>query len=81
MKRAKGLVAAMPPITVDAECAAALLGISRSKFYELDSSGQVPRRIRIGGTKRALWSVAELRRWIDADAPAREQWEDLKRRK
>ena len=44
------------------------LGISRSAFYGLLSSGRIPEPIRLG--RRTLWSVAELRRWIQAGARA-----------
>jgi len=59
--------------------AATLLGISRSAFYSLLSSGRIgPVGIRFGRSVR--WSLDELRAWLSAkDAvtgllPTREQW-------
>jgi predicted DNA-binding transcriptional regulator AlpA len=53
------------------------LGISRSSFYALHSSGQVgPLPVRLGG--RVLWRQAELADWVSANCPPRSQWLGLK---
>ncbi len=61
------------PILVNAENAASLLGISRSFFYSLHSSGELgplPVRLR----EKSLWRRAELQSWADAGCPPRETW-------
>ena len=42
----------------------------------LDSSGRLPKPIKLG--KRTLWSVAELQKWLAAGAPKRDAWEQMK---
>ncbi len=64
------------PLLVPASEAAAMLSVSRTKFYELHSAGRVPMPIRFD--KRVLWRVEELRLWVQAGCPARIQWEKQK---
>lgn len=66
----------LPPLLVGAAEAARLVGLSRSSWCKHDSSGRVPRALRIGARK--LWSVDELRDWIAAGAPGRSRWEELR---
>jgi excisionase family DNA binding protein len=55
---------------------AALLGISRSAFYSLLSSGRIgPLPVRLG--RRTLWRAEELRAWTQAGCPARDRWLQL----
>ena len=54
--------------------AARLIGVSARTFRRLDSTGQVPQALRVGGSKR--WSVAELRGWIEAGCPDRARWRE-----
>ena len=62
------------PALCDAEGAAAMLGISVSMFHRLKSGGRIgPRKISFGA-KCSRYSVAELREWARAGAPARSQW-------
>jgi excisionase family DNA binding protein len=52
---------------------AALLGISRSHFYGLISSG----RFGVVGYKlghSVRYSKAELQRWVEAGCPSRDRW-------
>jgi len=61
------------PLLVGAAEAAELLGIGRSLFYELNSTGQLgPKCIRFG--RRRLWKFAELKSWVEANCPSRERW-------
>jgi predicted DNA-binding transcriptional regulator AlpA len=53
--------------------AAAFLGVSRSEFYRMDATGQVPSPVRFGKLKR--WSRLELREWVAKRCPARDKWE------
>jgi len=65
------------PLLLDAGEVARLLGISRSNFYSLLSSGQIgPEPIHLG--KRTLWKRAELEAWVRADCPTRDKWLVLK---
>lgn len=67
------LLIAAAPILVNAEAAASLLGISRSFFYSLHSSGELgPMPIRL--REKPLWRSAELQAWADAGCPPREVW-------
>lgn len=53
-----------------------LLGISRSAFYSLLSSGRIgPMPIRFGRAVR--WDRRELERWIAAKCPCRDRWLQL----
>jgi predicted DNA-binding transcriptional regulator AlpA len=58
--------------------AAGQLGISRAQFWKLHASGRLPLPIRLG-TKKPMWIVSELRDWLAAGAPPRDQWERIKR--
>ena len=45
-------------IAVDARRAAAMLGLSKSSFHRLVSSGTIPQGFKLGGKR--LWSVSRL---------------------
>jgi len=60
-------------LLLDAAGAAAVLGLSRSAFYQLDVSGLVPGPVRLGTIRR--WSRDELRRWVEEGCPPRTKWE------
>ena len=66
---------ALQPLTVSAAEAAALLGVSRSTWYDWHDAGRTPRGLKIGG--RRLWDYAELQRWVSAGAPPRERWNQM----
>lgn len=56
---------------------AALLGISRSAFYSLLSSGRIgPMQVRLGRSVR--WRVDELQAWVTAGCPSRDRWQLIK---
>lgn len=65
-------VDAHEPLLVDANDAAAMLGVSRSKLYKMKSSGQLPLPVRFAGGVR--WRVDELRAWVDSGCPSCERW-------
>ncbi|MEW6250881.1 MAG: AlpA family phage regulatory protein [Planctomycetota bacterium] len=66
------------PIAVDAARAAELCGICRAQVFVLLSRGQFPPPVRLG--KRApRWIVAELRAWLEADAPPIDEWKAARR--
>ena len=63
----------MDSLLLSAENAAKLLGIGRSHFYGLHSSGRLgPLPIKLGG--RTLWNRKELEAWVESKCPSREQW-------
>lgn len=49
------------------------LGIGKSLFFNLLSSGQIgPKKITLG--RRVLWNPREFEQWADCSCPGREQW-------
>jgi len=58
---------------------ARLLNCGESVIRERDKKGLLPLPIRIGGTIQ--WRRQELLQWLEADCPARQKWEALKRGK
>lgn len=66
------------PLLLTASETARLLGVSRSKFWELASRGRIPLPIRFS-PRCPRWPRDELERWIRAGCPNRSIWE-LQRR-
>lgn len=63
----------MDTLLLSADAAATLLGVGRSHFYGLHSSGRLgPMPIRLG--RRTLWSRQELEEWVKCGCPGRQQW-------
>jgi len=63
-------------LLLSADEAASTLGISRSALYGLHSSGRVPSPVKLG--RRTLWAAGELREWVAAGCPSRQQWQFIK---
>ena len=60
-------------LLLSAEEAAELIGVGRTHFYALHSSGRLgPMPVQLG--RRTLWNRKELESWVAAGCPAREQW-------
>ena len=56
------------PLLVSHNEAARLLGIGRTTFYQLCSSGRIgPMALKFG--RRSLFRLDELREWVAADCP------------
>ena len=73
----ESLIVSMEPILVSAEDAARLLGMGKTLFYELNSSGQLgPMAVKFN--TKTLWSRKELQKWVDAGCPSRVKWEKIK---
>ena len=54
-----------------------LLGVGKSLFYSMHSTGAFgPLPIRLG--RRTLWRRQELEEWVAAGAPPRDQWLQIK---
>lgn len=64
-------------LLINASDAAKILGVGRSLFYEMNSSGRLGPTSVVLGSKN-LWSVDELREWVRAGCPARETWQGIK---
>jgi excisionase family DNA binding protein len=65
------------PLLLSSEKAAKLLGISRTHFYGLSSSGTLGLLpVRLGG--RTLWRREELEQWVYAGCPSRERWQVMR---
>ena len=60
-------------LALPAAAVAKLLNISERHLWALHSSGRIPRPIRLGRACR--WSADELRAWLAAGAPGRDEWE------
>ena len=56
--------------------AAALCGRSLRTFRTWDAAGRIPQPVRIG--RSTLWRAEELRAWVAAGCPRRQEWEDLR---
>ena len=64
----------MDKLLLKSEDTAGVLGISRTHLYLLNSTGELgPRPIKLG--KCSVWSYPELRDWVTAGCPRREEWE------
>lgn len=59
-------------ILIDAKAAAVLCGVGRTTWLTLASAGKTPAPVRLG--RRVLWRRDELKSWIAAGCPARQQW-------
>ena len=62
-------------LALTAEEIAGLLGISRAHLWRLNSSGRLPRPIRLGRAVR--WNRTTIEAWLAAGAPPRDRWEDM----
>ena len=61
------------PLLIGAQDAAELLGMGRTCFYAMESSGRIgPLPIRFG--RKVLWRRGELERWVESGCPPRARW-------
>jgi predicted DNA-binding transcriptional regulator AlpA len=66
--------AAVGPLLLSADQAAALCGVSPATWYRMGSAGRCPSPVRLSrGCVR--WRAEELRDWIAAGCPSRREWE------
>jgi prophage regulatory protein len=61
------------PFVVDARRLARLLCAGLRTVRCWDTAGKLPAPLRIGG--RVVWRVDEIRDWLAAGAPNRDEWE------
>lgn len=64
-------------LLVDAKEAAAMCSVSPATLWRWDSSGAMPKPVRLGGTTR--WCVVDLERWVRWGCPRREIFEGFVR--
>ena len=62
---------------LDVNGVALVLSISKRHVAALNSSGKIPRPIKLG--RRTVWVADELRAWLAAGAPERSRWESLRK--
>jgi len=63
----------MEPLLIPASAASKLLGMGRTCFYAMESSGRIgPSPLRFG--RKVLWSRAEIERWVECGCPPRDRW-------
>lgn len=62
----------LSPLVADAARLARLLCCGVRTVRTWDAAGKLPAPLRIGG--RVVWSVAEIRAWLAAGAPSRDEW-------
>jgi predicted DNA-binding transcriptional regulator AlpA len=58
---------------VPARQAAAMCSKSLRTWRTWDAAGRIPRPVRIG--RSTLWRIQELRDWVAAGCPRRDEWE------
>lgn len=64
-----------PSLTTTAGGVARLLQISTRQVWRLHSLGQLPKPVRLGACVR--WRVQEIRDFVDAGCPSRQEWEAM----
>lgn len=63
----------LPALLVDAAGVGAMLSLSRTKIYQMDSSGELgPVALKFGGRRR--WRVDEISEWARRNCPCRREW-------
>lgn len=65
------------PVLITAKDAANICGVSLSTWNRMNSSGLVPKPVRLLGTVR--WQRDEITAWIAAGCPGRDKWETIKK--
>lgn len=61
------------PLLIDSRAVSKLLGRSVASIRRDDEAGRIPRPIAIGRSTR--WVLKEIRNWVRAGCPPRDQWE------
>jgi predicted DNA-binding transcriptional regulator AlpA len=67
----------VPPAAVDAAGAGRFCGVSRSQWWKLHSAGKVPLPVYLG-SKAPRWLLDELRAWLEAGCPTRQEWQRMR---
>ncbi len=64
------------PLAVSARELAGMLGISLRQVWRLNSTGKLPKPIRLGGSVK--WRRDEIVAWLGQNCPDRAEWEAIK---
>jgi predicted DNA-binding transcriptional regulator AlpA len=70
-------IVAEQPMVLSAMRLSQRLGVSLRHIRRMDSAGKLPRPVRLG--KVVLWKVDEINAWLNAGAPDRKTWEQMKK--
>jgi len=65
------------PLLYDRDQLCEMLNTSRATLDRSQSAGKLPRPLRLGGQRR--WRAEEVREWIRAGMPSRDEWERRQR--
>ena len=76
LRAIRAAVESGPAEGLDAGSAAALCGVSRSKWHELVSRGLAPEPAQLGDLRCPRWPRAEVAAWLRAGAPSRSKWNE-----
>lgn len=68
----------LEPLAVSINDACLLLGIGRTLFYQMASDGRLGVLPLSFGGRKKLYSVEELKNYVKAGCPNREQWQQIK---
>ncbi|MFC1765587.1 helix-turn-helix transcriptional regulator [Planctomycetota bacterium] len=63
-------------LAISARQLAEMMGVSVRQIWRLNSSGKLPKPIRLGGSVR--WNREEILNWFEAQCPDLETWEAVK---
>ncbi len=64
------------PLAVSAKELANLLGVSLRQVWRLNSTGRLPRPVRLGGSVR--WRRDEIVAFVEAGCPDRQTWDAMR---
>jgi len=64
------------PLAIPAKEVARLLGVSLRQVWRLNAMAKLPKPLRLNGSVR--WCLKEIEAFIEAGAPDRASWEEMK---
>lgn len=76
MEKQKQSNASEASLMMNAKALAAMLGISLRQVWRLNSTGKLPKPVRLGGSVR--WRRDEIIAWLGQNCPDRAEWEAIK---
>ena len=65
--------AAVEPLLVSTDQAAAACGVSAASWYRLKAAGKTPAPVRLGG--KVLYRISDLELWVSLGCPGRKDFE------
>jgi predicted DNA-binding transcriptional regulator AlpA len=64
------------PVLLNSVEAAKMLGVKRTHWYTLKTSGKLPSSVKLG--RRDFWVRDELLHWVAAGCPNQSKWDQIK---